>query len=253
MTVVSRACSVDPVCSFAHGRFLKKFREEATFLSRLSQHPSIVRVFDLNVTTSPRVQEVPYLVLEWLEGAELERSMADRKQRGLPPLGEREAIAMLRPVIDAIGLAHSLRIARDRFPDARALLAALDRVATGSNATTGPQAPLPSTASSTGHASGAVPAVGFTAPGAPLQTGAASTPALAAAFATGPTIQAVPVQAITAARRVVARCLVSRPRDRHRRARRSRSRSPRTAPRGRARRVAPPGSRGTQSRSSGRR
>ncbi|MFO0611128.1 MAG: serine/threonine-protein kinase [Polyangiaceae bacterium] len=97
--------------------FLRKFREEATFLSRLSQHPAIVRVFDLNVTNSPRVPEVPYLVLEWLDGVELERSLAERSAKGIPPLGERDALAMLRPVIDAIALAHSLRIAhRDLKP-----------------------------------------------------------------------------------------------------------------------------------------
>lgn len=101
----------------ARALFLRKFREEATFLSRLSQHPAIVRVFDLNVTSSPRVAEIPYLVLEWLDGVELERSLLDRRTRGLPPLAERDAIAMLRPVVDAIGLAHSLRIAhRDLKP-----------------------------------------------------------------------------------------------------------------------------------------
>src|SRR5688500_10368675 len=70
----------------ARALFIRKFREEAAFLSRLSQHPAIVRVFDLNVTKSPRVDEVPYLVLEWLDGVELERSLADRKARGIPPL-----------------------------------------------------------------------------------------------------------------------------------------------------------------------
>jgi len=68
----------------ARALFLRKFREEASFLARLSQHPAVVRVFDLNVTTSPTAVEVPYLVLEWLEGMELEVWLSHRAMRGLP-------------------------------------------------------------------------------------------------------------------------------------------------------------------------
>ncbi len=86
-------------------------------LSRLSEHPSIVRVFDLNVTTTVRGAQVPYLVLEWLEGDELERIIAARRKNRLPAFTEREATDLLRPVIDALALAHDERIAhRDVKP-----------------------------------------------------------------------------------------------------------------------------------------
>src|SRR6187551_2141749 len=39
----------------AHSVFIEKFREEGAFLSRLSEHPSIVRIYDLSVTSTPKV------------------------------------------------------------------------------------------------------------------------------------------------------------------------------------------------------
>ena len=97
--------------------FLKKFREEGAFLSRLGEHSSIVRVFDLDVTTSPRVASVPYLVLEWLEGEELEQLMGQRRADGRGGFGETEALTLISPAIEAIALAHSHKIAhRDLKP-----------------------------------------------------------------------------------------------------------------------------------------
>ncbi|MBK6518162.1 MAG: serine/threonine protein kinase [Polyangiaceae bacterium] len=101
----------------AQDLFFERFREEGRVLSRLSEHPSIVRVFDLNVTTTVRGAQVPYLVLEWLEGDELERIIAARRKNRLPAFTEREATDLLRPVIDALALAHDERIAhRDVKP-----------------------------------------------------------------------------------------------------------------------------------------
>lgn len=99
-----------------HALFLEKFREEGSFLSRLSEHGSIVRVFDLNVTKGPRGTDVPYLVLEWLEGAELEGLLRERRARA-EVYAEQDALTLMRPVVEAIALAHAQKIAhRDLKP-----------------------------------------------------------------------------------------------------------------------------------------
>ena len=101
----------------AKNLFHEKFREEGAFLSRLSEHPSIVRVFDLNLTPCPYGGKVPYLVLEWLDGAELEATMLEARKQGRPPMSEADAVALMRPAVDAIALAHTMKIAhRDLKP-----------------------------------------------------------------------------------------------------------------------------------------
>jgi serine/threonine-protein kinase len=97
--------------------FFEKFREEGRMLAKLSEHGSVVRVYDFAVTICPVGARVPYLVLEWLQGMELEKALVDRRSRGLPPMTEVEAIRLLRPAVDAIGFAHGLGIAhRDLKP-----------------------------------------------------------------------------------------------------------------------------------------
>ena len=52
----------------AHQLFLHRFREEGAMLSKLSTHPSIIRVFDFGVTPSSTGLDVPFFVLEWHQG-----------------------------------------------------------------------------------------------------------------------------------------------------------------------------------------
>ncbi len=93
--------------------FIEKFREEGKLLSRLSQHPSIVRIYDYG-TTSSRDTSVPYMVLEWLVGEPLDQWCL---RRAGAPLPENEAIALLRPAIDGLAFAHAHGIAhRDIKP-----------------------------------------------------------------------------------------------------------------------------------------
>lgn len=100
----------------AQGLFLEKFREEGAFLSGLS-HPAIVRVFDFSVIDLPGPRQVPYLVLEWLEGRELQVVLEERRRSERGRFSEAEAIALLRPAIEAVALAHSNKIAhRDLKP-----------------------------------------------------------------------------------------------------------------------------------------
>lgn len=97
--------------------FLARFQEEGKMLFRLSQHASIVRVFDLGEVVTDKGARVPYLVLEWLDGTDVDTLLSRRLADGLGPYTESEAIGMLRPAVDAIALAHRLGIAhRDLKP-----------------------------------------------------------------------------------------------------------------------------------------
>lgn len=100
----------------ARSRFLTKFREEGKVLSRLaSTHLSIVRVFDSGVIDRGG-EQTPYLVLEWLEGQDLEQIIAERASAG-DTYGEAEALTLLRPAVEAIAAAHETGIAhRDIKP-----------------------------------------------------------------------------------------------------------------------------------------
>ncbi len=96
--------------------FLDRFREEGKHLATLSQHGSITRVYDFAVAASAGQQAVPYLVLEWLEGQDLEHILAARRAAGRP-FSEHEAIQLVRPAIDALAFAHQHGIAhRDIKP-----------------------------------------------------------------------------------------------------------------------------------------
>ena len=93
--------------------FLERFREEGQRLFELSEHPSIVKVFDFDTTE----RNVPYLVLEWLEGKELATELGERAQRGQGPYPEAEALSLVRPAVEALAHAHALGIAhRDVKP-----------------------------------------------------------------------------------------------------------------------------------------
>ncbi|MBI4954792.1 MAG: SEL1-like repeat protein [Myxococcales bacterium] len=95
---------------------LERFRNEGRMLSKLSQHPNIVRVLDFGIAEHTR-EPVPYLVLEWLEGASLDALLAERLRLGAGPFDERTIVDIVGPAIDALGFAHELGIAhRDIKP-----------------------------------------------------------------------------------------------------------------------------------------
>ncbi|NUP11845.1 MAG: protein kinase [Polyangiaceae bacterium] len=94
-----------------------RFREEGVMLSKLSEHPNIVRVIDFG-TGSRHGEPIPYLVLEWLEGQSLADVVAARRASGRGPFSESEALRMLKPVADALAFAHRHGIAhRDIKPE----------------------------------------------------------------------------------------------------------------------------------------
>jgi hypothetical protein len=101
----------------ARRMFIERFAEEGKLLFRLSEHRSIVRVFD-HAVIEVYGQQVPYLVLEWLEGISLHDYLEQRRAQRLPPLSEIEALRLLREPIDGLAFAHQLRVAhRDIKPE----------------------------------------------------------------------------------------------------------------------------------------
>jgi len=103
--------------------FFERFQEEGKTLAKLNEHLSIVRVYDHGVTTTARGAVLPYLVLEWLEGQDLEQVQASRRATNAGPFTEREAVALLRPVVDAVALAHEQGIAHRDIKPANLFLA----------------------------------------------------------------------------------------------------------------------------------
>ncbi len=83
-----------------------RFRREGTLLARLS-HPNIARLLDAGIADSGQ----PYLVLEYVDGARIDRVADDRR------LSVHERIALLVQVADAVAHAHvNLVVHRDLKP-----------------------------------------------------------------------------------------------------------------------------------------
>lgn len=93
--------------------FVEAFRKEGQILAQLAtRSPAIVRATDIGAAMSPRGIWTPYLVLEWLEGTTL-ASYVDKRV----PIGLAQALRILRPVADALEIAHASGIAhRDVKP-----------------------------------------------------------------------------------------------------------------------------------------
>jgi serine/threonine-protein kinase len=84
----------------------ERFRREGTLLARLS-HPHIARLFDAGVTEAGQ----PFLVLEYVEGARIDRYAAERR------LGIDARLELFLQVADAVAHAHAnLVIHRDLKP-----------------------------------------------------------------------------------------------------------------------------------------
>jgi len=80
--------------------FVATFEKEAQIGIDL-RHPSIVRVLDAGHYRAPGFSKIPYFVMEYLEGQELDSIL----ETG--PLTEKEAIGVARGVADALSWAHA--------------------------------------------------------------------------------------------------------------------------------------------------
>ena len=80
-------------------RYLERFRIEATAAARID-HPNVVAVHDFG-----EVDGAPYLVMQYVEGVDLERLVAR-----MGPLGPRRALALLAQIADGLEAAHAMGV-----------------------------------------------------------------------------------------------------------------------------------------------
>ena len=86
--------------------FRERFAAEAKTIARL-KHPHIVDVYDFDVSVLPSGVLAPWMALEWVDGETLETWLLRR--RGQTPslrLAPADALALLRPVLQALAFAH---------------------------------------------------------------------------------------------------------------------------------------------------
>ncbi len=99
-------------------RFRDSLVAEGRLLLQLSRATTgVVQALDVGAVVSPSKIWTPYLVLEWLEGAPLDRDLLQRRQAGEGGRSMGEAIELLDGAVRALGVAHGMSIAhRDIKP-----------------------------------------------------------------------------------------------------------------------------------------
>ncbi len=98
---------------------LQGFIQEGKLMTSLSSRTAaIVQARDVGTLRVPRTgQDIPYMVLEWLEGRPLDRVVQYERTQNLPPRSIYEVMSLLEPVASALEVAHALSIAhRDIKP-----------------------------------------------------------------------------------------------------------------------------------------
>ncbi|NUP11714.1 MAG: serine/threonine protein kinase [Polyangiaceae bacterium] len=99
--------------------FLLKFKKEGELLFRLSsQCPEVVRPLALDAFRLGDGQVVPFIALEWLQGATLKETIVERILASKKPLSLKRAVQLLTPVARALARAHN-------FPSSEGRLAIL--------------------------------------------------------------------------------------------------------------------------------
>ncbi|MFO0624128.1 MAG: serine/threonine-protein kinase [Polyangiales bacterium] len=89
----------------------EEFERERALLTRVD-HPAIVRYFDHGEVEIGHGRRTLFLALEWVEGVTLDQHLA-----ALGPLPPAQALALLRPLLDALAAAHAAGVAhRDLKP-----------------------------------------------------------------------------------------------------------------------------------------
>jgi len=88
--------------------FFQRFKDETRILYRLSQGSlDIVRGISSGTLRSPKTgEDVPYMVLEWLDGHTLAHELRNRAMAG-KPYSVAEALDLLAPAFSALAYAHS--------------------------------------------------------------------------------------------------------------------------------------------------
>jgi formylglycine-generating enzyme required for sulfatase activity/serine/threonine protein kinase len=99
-------------------KLLADFIQEGALLADLSERSTaICQARDVGMLTTPTNEEVPYMVLEWLEGQPLESVLLGEREYNAPLRSLEQAIYLLDPAAEALALAHKKGIAhRDVKP-----------------------------------------------------------------------------------------------------------------------------------------
>ena len=99
-------------------KLLDEFIQEGALLADLSARTAaIVQARDIGMLDGPDGEPVPYMVLEWLDGATLEGILVKERSDGLPLRNMSDAVRLLDPAAEALALAHRKGIAhRDVKP-----------------------------------------------------------------------------------------------------------------------------------------
>jgi formylglycine-generating enzyme required for sulfatase activity/serine/threonine protein kinase len=99
-------------------KLLDEFVQEGALLADLSARTAaIVQARDIGMLETAKGEHIPYMVLEWLDGATLEAVIQDEKARSVPPRTLADAVRLLDPAAEALALAHRKGIAhRDVKP-----------------------------------------------------------------------------------------------------------------------------------------
>ncbi|WP_437303317.1 SUMF1/EgtB/PvdO family nonheme iron enzyme [Sorangium sp. So ce388] len=104
--------------------FQRMLLNEGRLLHRLSRASAgIVQALDAGAAVSPSGEWTPYLVLEWLDGAPLDRDIAERRARGEAARPLTEAVALLAPAAHALEAAHAQGVAHRDIKPANLFLA----------------------------------------------------------------------------------------------------------------------------------
>ncbi|MBX3190750.1 MAG: SUMF1/EgtB/PvdO family nonheme iron enzyme [Labilithrix sp.] len=99
-------------------QLVQSFIQEGALLADLSERSAaICQARDVGMLKTSDGREMPFMVLEWLEGQSLEQVLQGEVERGLAPRTPAQALEILEPAAHALSLAHKKGIAhRDVKP-----------------------------------------------------------------------------------------------------------------------------------------
>jgi eukaryotic-like serine/threonine-protein kinase len=99
-------------------QLMQDFVQEGALLAELSERSAaICQARDIGMLSTEKGEQLPYMVLEWLEGQSLEEALLQEEHQRMPVRSLPEAMKLVEPAAEALALAHTKGIAhRDVKP-----------------------------------------------------------------------------------------------------------------------------------------